>query len=134
MKFNIYFGLFLMASFVAVQAQNPRSPDDQPHIEPHKQPKDTAPPKVPAENQLPRQGESSSQPIAGSAGPGESSSKDSMVDFNAQPKLKEPGTDEARVYPFDPHKAGKDIEVGEFYLKRKNYRAALDRFTEALNY
>ena len=36
--------------------------------------------------------------------------------------------------PWDPHKAVKDIEVGEFYFKRKNYPAALDRFQEALYY
>src|SRR5258708_13784001 len=132
MKSTIYFGLFLMAFFTVAQAQNPRTPDDQPHIQPRKQPKDTAPPKVP-ENQSTPQGDSSSQPI-GSAGPGESSSKDSMVDFNAQPKPKEPTGGEAREYPFDPHKAIKDIEVGEFYLKRENYRAALDRFTQALHH
>jgi len=28
----------------------------------------------------------------------------------------------------------KDLEVGDFYFKRKNYRAALDRYQEALLY
>jgi tetratricopeptide (TPR) repeat protein len=36
--------------------------------------------------------------------------------------------------PWNPHKAQKDIEVGDFYFKRKNYRAALDRYREALIY
>jgi tetratricopeptide (TPR) repeat protein len=36
--------------------------------------------------------------------------------------------------PWDPHKAAKDIEVGDFYFKRKNYRAALGRYREALEY
>ena len=36
--------------------------------------------------------------------------------------------------PWDPHKAAKDIEVGDFYFKRKNYRAALGRYQEALEY
>ena len=36
--------------------------------------------------------------------------------------------------PWDPHNAVKYIEVGEFYFKRKNYPAALDRFQEALYY
>jgi len=31
-------------------------------------------------------------------------------------------------------KALKDIEVGDFYYKRKNYKAALDRYKEALYY
>ena len=38
------------------------------------------------------------------------------------------------MHQWNPHKAQKDIEVGEFYLKRKNYRAAEDRFREALLY
>ncbi len=39
------------------------------------------------------------------------------------------------THPWDPHKAAKDIEVGDFYLKvRKNYRAAEDRYREALYY
>lgn len=42
--------------------------------------------------------------------------------------------DVQEFYPWDPHKAAKDIEVGSFYLKRKNYRAALARFREALLY
>ena len=36
--------------------------------------------------------------------------------------------------PWDPHKAAKDIEVGDFYFKRKNYRGAEDRYREALFY
>lgn len=36
--------------------------------------------------------------------------------------------------PWNPHKAEKDLEVGDFYFKRKNYRAALDRYQEALYY
>ena len=37
-------------------------------------------------------------------------------------------------HPFDPHRAAKDIEVGDFYFKKKNYGAALDRYREALFY
>jgi len=36
--------------------------------------------------------------------------------------------------PWDPHKASKDVEVGDFYFKRKNYHAAEDRYREALYY
>src|SRR5882724_9296374 len=38
------------------------------------------------------------------------------------------------MHPWDPHRAAKNIEVGEFYFKRKNYRAALARFQEALEF
>jgi tetratricopeptide (TPR) repeat protein len=37
-------------------------------------------------------------------------------------------------HPWNPLKALKDIEVGDYYFKRKNYRAALDRYKEALYY
>ncbi len=36
--------------------------------------------------------------------------------------------------PWDPHKAQKDVEIGDFYFKRQNYRAALSRYCEALQY
>jgi len=35
-------------------------------------------------------------------------------------------------HPWDPMKAMKDVEVGDFYFKRKNYHAALDRYKDAL--
>lgn len=83
------------------------------------------------------------------SGVGESSSKDTQVD------LAPPG-DDAKAHPksstavadaeagasggitelqsWDPHKAAKDVEVGDFYFKRKNYHAAEDRYREALRY
>jgi tetratricopeptide (TPR) repeat protein len=42
--------------------------------------------------------------------------------------------DVQELHPYDPHRALKDIEVGDFYFRRKNYRAALDRYREALFY
>lgn len=44
------------------------------------------------------------------------------------------GSDVSEMHPWDPHKAAKDVEVGDFYYKRKNYRAAIDRYKEALVY
>ena len=85
------------------------------------------------------------------SGTGDSSSKDTQVDLN-------PPADDAKVHPqssaalaeaeasslgsggisefhtFDPHKAAKSVEVGDFYFRRKNYRAAEDRYREALRY
>ena len=37
-------------------------------------------------------------------------------------------------HPWNPMKASKDIQVGDFYFKRGNYKAALDRYKEALYY
>lgn len=78
--------------------------------------------------------------------PGESSSKSSEVDISP-PKddaKTHPGSSAAvadaqgediqEFHPWDPHKAEKDVEVGDFYLKRKNYHAAEDRYREALLY
>jgi tetratricopeptide (TPR) repeat protein len=44
----------------------------------------------------------------------------------------EGGVSEFKVW--DPHKAAKDVEVGDFYFKRKNYRAAEGRYRDALRY
>lgn len=69
----------------------------------------------------------------------ESSSKQTQIDI-APPKddaAKHPDSDlddVTEMHSWNPHKALKDIEVGEFYFKRKNYRAAEDRFREALIY
>src|SRR5580704_14142604 len=43
-------------------------------------------------------------------------------------------SDVQEFHPWDPHKAAKDVEVGDYYFKRRNYRAALDRYKEALVY
>ena len=40
----------------------------------------------------------------------------------------------SEFHSWDPHKAQKDVEIGDFYFKRQNYRAALSRYCEALQY
>jgi tetratricopeptide (TPR) repeat protein len=81
---------------------------------------------------------------------GESSSKDTQIDLSppeddskVHPHSSEAVTDAEETsgdadvkefHPWDPHKAAKDVEVGDFYFKRKNYRAAEDRYREALLY
>jgi tetratricopeptide (TPR) repeat protein len=76
----------------------------------------------------------------------ESSSRDTRIDlsppkddakkhpFSGEADVVEPDAsgDVQEFHPWNPHKAVKDIEVGDFYFKRKNYRAALDRYREAL--
>src|SRR5438105_1656908 len=42
------------------------------------------------------------------------------------------GVNEMRLW--DPHRAAKDVEVGDYYFKLKNYRAAESRYREALMY
>ena len=79
---------------------------------------------------------------------GESSSKDTQVDLSppvddvkkhpnsssAIADAEADATGVAEFHPWDPHKAAKDVEIGDFYFKRKNYRAAEDRYREALLY
>ena len=82
---------------------------------------------------------------------GESSSKDTQVDLSppendakAHPKSAEAigdaeaatgrSGDVVEFHPWDPHKAAKNVEVGDYYFHRRNYRAAEDRYREALYY
>jgi tetratricopeptide (TPR) repeat protein len=37
-------------------------------------------------------------------------------------------------HPWNPLKSSKDVQIGDFYSRRKNYKAALDRYKEALYY
>ena len=86
---------------------------------------------------LPRSAED--QQASPPLGDNESSSKQTQIDISP-PKddaAKHPDSDISEVtemHTWNPHRAQKDVEVGEFYLKRKNYRAAEDRFREALIY
>lgn len=75
---------------------------------------------------------------------GESSSRSSIIDLS-------PPKDDARNHPessagnetaadvsemkkWDPHRAAKDLEVGDYYFNRKNYVGAESRYQEALEY
>lgn len=44
------------------------------------------------------------------------------------------GSGITEFHAWDPHKAAKSIEIGDFYYKRKNYKAAEERYREALRY
>ncbi len=43
-------------------------------------------------------------------------------------------SDVRELHPYDPHRADKDVEVGDFYFKRGNLRAAESRYAEALDF
>ncbi len=59
-------------------------------------------------------------------------SKDAVADLDADDAPDTSGVQE--FHPWNPMKALKNIEVGDYYFKRKNYKAALDRYKEALYY
>jgi tetratricopeptide (TPR) repeat protein len=97
-------------------------------------PKSQAPPRSDDATDYPRSSE-------------ESSSRSNRVDISppkddakSHPYSSSPGEDGEEAgdvqefHPWDPHKAAKDVEIGDFYFKRKNYRAAEDRYREALLY
>ncbi|HKW76163.1 MAG TPA: tetratricopeptide repeat protein [Terriglobales bacterium] len=136
--------LCLSLSGVASAQENQ---DNQPHIQPRVDP--NTPAKKQPKSQSTQSEKSSEQtqpqpaaPQTSAAGSndqreqGESSSLDSQIDLNARPH-DAGGTrlpEDAESFPYDPHRAEKDLEVGNYYLKLKNYRAALERFRDALLY
>jgi tetratricopeptide (TPR) repeat protein len=96
-------------------------------------------------------GQTSDQPSERSREAEESSSRDTRIDISppkddakthpysgaAVSDLEEqdkPPSDVQEMHPWNPMKAMKDVEVGDFYFKRKNYKAALERYKEALFY
>lgn len=73
--------------------------------------------------------------------PGSSTSKDDKIDITppANDAKEHPDAgfgspDIGEFHPFDPHRAAKDVEVGDFYFKRHNYEAAISRYRSALLY
>jgi tetratricopeptide (TPR) repeat protein len=78
----------------------------------------------------------------------ESSSRDTRVDISppkgdaknhpdsksavADLEPSDASSDVQEFHPWNPMKALKDVEVGDYYFKRKNYRGALDRYKDAL--
>lgn len=155
-----WFWMCLLLSVTAA-AQQPSKPasssgqqsDSAPASSPNQnnsEPDPSAPPSSTSRSsspQDPRSGRISADAIPSD---GSSSSKDNPVDISPPPGdaqahpqssdlLLDEGSSSANgdlreFHPWDPHKAAKNVEVGDFYFKRKNYHAAEDRYREALLY
>jgi len=90
----------------------------------------------------PPQNNADKPPRSDKPAPDESSSKETQIDISppAGDAKDHPGaaldgeSDAGEFHPWDPHKAMKAIEVGDFYAKRENYQAAISRYREALEY
>jgi len=86
----------------------------------------------------PKPPESAPAPAASPHPANESSSTDTQLPLT--PPAEQAGTassggDEVHeMTPWDPHRAAKDIEVGDLYRKQGNYRAAISRYRDALDY
>ena len=71
-----------------------------------------------------------SEPNPAPRGPDDSSSRDT----SPGPPPEAPDDSVSEFRPWDPHKAMRDVEIGDFYFKRENYKGALSRYCEALQY
>ncbi len=124
------------------EAESPSSPPRSTDTKPT----DSTKPKSAAEEFPFPEAESPNAPPRSSEprNPNDSSSKDRDVDISPPADdSKHEGSDlvgpdpapgVTEMKPWDPHKADKDLEIGMFYLRQKNYSAAESRFREALTW
>jgi tetratricopeptide (TPR) repeat protein len=133
------------------QSSNPSNPAPPSSQTPDSASPRTSKPPLPPPNSVPPRSDRVNADELGNE-PGESSSKTDSIDLSppandakAHPQGSDSDilTDEGssgsadinEFHAWDPHKAAKDVEVGDFYFKvKKNYRAAEDRYREALLY
>ena len=89
-----------------------------------------APPRSPAPTGA---GESSSRDTRDDISPPKDDAKNhpdsGVADTNPED---EPAGDVQEMHPWNPYRAMKDDEVGDYYFKLKNYKAALARYQDAL--
>jgi tetratricopeptide (TPR) repeat protein len=121
-RFIVFFILLLIAPVFPAHAQDP--------VE-----------KVPVEQNAPApEDNTANPPRSDGPGPDESSSKQTEIDVSppAGDAKTHPGadldmpSDSDEFTTWNPMKAMKAIEVGDFYFKRENYSAAISRYREAL--
>ena len=79
-------------------------------------------------------GESSSRDTRIDLSPPKDEAKDEAKDHPNSPDVPEAGGDVGEVHAWNPYRAVKDDEVGDYYFKEKNYKAALARYQDALDY
>lgn len=149
MRILLFVCLLVCSAAVGAQNSRPSDPASPPAPSNSQAPASTSskPPTAQTPNLEPPRSDSVN---AGALGEGESSSKNTLIDLSPPAddakvhpqsseilKAAEPASGNGDVnefHPWNPHKAAKDVEVGDFYFKRKNYRAAEDRYREALLY
>lgn len=126
------FCLFLTGAAIAQDQSPTEQTPEQPPVE--QVPVDKSAP-APTDNRK-------APPRSDNLGPDESSSKQTRIDVSSpSDDKKHPGAsieDDTGVNeftPYNPMKAMKDIEIGDFYFKvKQNYPAAVSRYREALEY
>jgi tetratricopeptide (TPR) repeat protein len=100
-----------------------------------------------ADQELPGQNQAPPRSDQGrNAEAGESSSRDTRVDLSppkddaknhplsgvADTNPEDEPADVQEMHPWNPYRAMKDDEVGDYYFRRKSYKAALARYQDAL--
>ena len=105
---------------------------------------DDSPPveRVPTDKSAPApKNNAKNPPRSDNLGADESSSKETRIDVappaddtKSHPEAGLGASDVDEFTPYNPMKALKAIEVGDWYAKQENYRAAISRYQEALEY
>ncbi|HVP53662.1 MAG TPA: tetratricopeptide repeat protein [Candidatus Eisenbacteria bacterium] len=95
--------------------------------------------RVPVDRSAPKPKDNRKEPPrSDQLAPDESSSKQTEIDISPpNGDKKKAAADDSELnefHPWDPLKAAKCIEVGDFYFKQGNYRAAISRYQEALEW
>jgi tetratricopeptide (TPR) repeat protein len=127
--------LTLTASLSARQApRSSQAPSQTPSQAPNAQ----------TDEGLPQLDSPTEPPRSEPRGPNDSSSRDRNVDISPPADDNEhegsdllgpePAPGVVEMKPWNPHRADKDVEVGLYYFKQKNYSAAESRFREALQW
>ncbi len=119
----------LLASTALAQTQAEQDTQEDSQTEVQQQP-DKAPAHSSARDR--ETAESSSKNTKIDLSPPKNDAKDHPYSGAAVVDAAEDSGDVKEFGLWDPHKAAKDMEVADFYFKRKNYPAALDRYREAL--
>lgn len=114
------------ACVLAIGAAGQEGPDQQPDSKVALPKKGNPPPRSDQDDSKANQGEYSS-------------SKTYKIDIGPPPQPgptqdSSNGDDVNELRPWNPHKALKATEVGDYYRKRKNYKAAESRYREALEW
>lgn len=113
-------------------AQLPEAPEPSQDREDRSTPANTDPRREPAGTAPPRTDARPPEPSPG-ASPDQSSSSEQARGDISPPKedeLAHPGGERE----WNPLRAMKDVEVGDYYYKAGNYKAAISRFREALEF
>ena len=61
-------------------------------------------------------------------------SKNAVADLDGSLSPPKDSSDVQEFHPWNPMRAMKDVEVGDYYFKHKNYKGAAERYKDALYY